>query len=452
VYQKIMTEHIYPDDKPVNTENSQFSQLNESLLVTGSLIFDPMLPGLSFSSLVKQLIVHFVETTLTRGTFHVHGPARMLFWTNEEDIMQSVPRVVVARSKFSTVLERLSTITQVVMPEVAPISAGRSSYSRDPATQLESARRVVENAGKMGFVLPTHRRSGVHDFLEDYCRMTDGGKKPVLPSVLSDYLKEQYVKGKPTPGLLGDSVQEILSAETTGQSHFTKTKLAQMRASVSYLSRAQDLRWHVSNIGEEIYRVECETLRTSDEKKRKELQQRLDILEKEYEAGVDGLTELNRDRLSAEIDDRIAVRQPSPVLGWESRPFEPLTIHSGEVWPARRTGLMDIVPKPIPDGNAAEDFEYFKDLLMPLYDYPRTSLPKALEGVSPGASELIKEIPMLRDPALGGRLNMDNLRVRMLTPDMIDALSKAFRGWLFRPPGLDHPNFFRAKWSATHLW
>lgn len=453
-YDQITKEHLYPDGPPVNTEDPQLRQPNDSLLVTGSLMFTPMLKGLGgFSSLVKQLMFHFVESMLSRDTFHTHGPARMLFWMPEDEINYAVPRTIASQNKASITFQRLSDMNKVVMPNVLPMSAGRGAVSRDPALQLESSIKVLRNAEKNGFVVPDQRRSTVHGLVEDYLRLTDECQKPMMPSVFMEFLKEQYLNGKSITGLCSQYLPEILSAEIHGQSQHSPGRLSRMRAASKYRGTGGDQRWLVANKGEEMYHVECQILRTVDEGKRKELEERLHNLEKSYQEGADRLTRLNEDRLAAEVDDRIVVRgHTAPNLRWDSRPFEPLTIHSAEIWPTVRAGLLDTLPKPIEEGNAIEEYEYFKDLLMPMLDHPRMSVPKALEGLSAGASELIKEVPSLRDPAQGGRLNIDNMRVRMLTPNMVDDISRAMREWLFRPPGLDHPNFFRAKWMLGSIW
>ncbi|KAF2201326.1 S-adenosyl-L-methionine-dependent methyltransferase [Delitschia confertaspora ATCC 74209] len=454
-FEDIMKEHIRPDQPPLDPNDPRINEPNDKLLVTGSLISNPIVPGYGIKSLVRQLLLYFNEIALTHGLFHSHGRARQLFWMNNEEVSSMLPKTIVQQHKLPIIMDRLCDITEVVASESTARGTGTGNLKRDASLELESVVRSLELGKKSGFELPAHRRTSFHDFADDVSAMTNG-TGIITPAELLDYLREAEASGKSTAGLLNESLRELFKEEEkkTAGSRGTRTKkgeqLSILRSTSLYVERSRETRWHVINLAEQIHKLECDILRTSNEAQKQELQSKLDTLESEYQTRASKLSSMNRGYLAGGFDDRLAVRSPTKRLLWDRRPFEPLSSHPEEAWPKTRTALFDIMPRAIPAGtaNASEDFEYFKDLIQPLFDIPSLPLHQAVEGLAPGASELLKEVEALSDPEKGGRLNLNDFRVRMLTTEMVEQLSKAFREWPFRPPGSDHPNFFRSKWHS----
>jgi transcription factor 1 len=199
--------------------------------------------------------------------------------------------------------------------------------------------------------------------------------------------------------------------------------------------------------GWEIYNLECKILGMEDGPEKDAALEKLHEMEREFEEGRSQLNANFRPAVYTELDDRISM-STVPRLQWDMRPFEPLVAKPEEVWPENQVRLYDMLPQPKPDDLSLEDWEYEQDFVAAINDTggrTMSAVPQILDTVQHGGSALIDEIPILRDPKRGGRLNMEQMRSRMLTLDMIQAMSKAYREWPFRIPEADYPNYFRTR-------
>ena len=126
-----------------------------------------------------------------------------------------------------------------------------------------------------------------------------------------------------------------------------------------------------------------------------------------------------------------AESQPS-TLHRDRRPYEPLQIQADEIWPQYELTLLDIVPSPrdlsAPGiADRREGTKLCQELLKHLYNSPKLPVPVALDRIAPNAAQdLIPEIPTITDARRGGRLDVSKMSVRMLTPEMVEELVKAF--------------------------
>ncbi|KAF2176377.1 S-adenosyl-L-methionine-dependent methyltransferase [Zopfia rhizophila CBS 207.26] len=456
-YSDLIKDGYFPHQTPVTESNEP----NNSLLVIGSLIWDPPLPGMGFSSLSKQLMLQFSHSAWSNDMFHAFGPARMLLWSNNVDMVGVLPTAMNNNSKYSLYMQKLSNVTEIASPTLAIRGSGRGAISRDPRYILEGVAKALNTAKRKGIELPAHRRESIHDFAEDIWRLSNGtGIMSVADS--NRYLREQEASGKSTQGLLIEGARELARVEKALESNplmfrvetLTKTgtstrvseegwRISRLRASVNRSEKVREIREKLVDTGEQIHNLECAILNTTDEKKKEMARNRIEQLSQELGQNL-GQNHISiQEGFEMELDDRLALRSQANRLGWDKRAFEPIVVHSDEVWPFGRVSLVDIEPKPIPEGQSSTFFEYFQDFVVALFSKPSLSLPEALEQLAPGASELMRKVPALRDPAKGGRLNMDNLRVRMLTAEMVDGLCNAYMEWPFRLEGSDHPKFFQ---------
>jgi transcription factor 1 len=196
-----------------------------------------------------------------------------------------------------------------------------------------------------------------------------------------------------------------------------------------------------------IHKLECEILETNDGQEQKKKHELIAELTEQQENLKDTLANIHKNKCPIDVDEALGLQSPVTRLQWDERPFHPLLVHPDEVWPTSRMSLVDIQPKPVPAGQDVSFLEHFGDFLVALLEKAHLSLPEALEAICPGASEIMAEVPALMDPKKGGRLNMNELRVRMLTLEMVDGLCKAFKEWPFRPEGSDHPRYFSTRLS-----
>ena len=139
------------------------------------------------------------------------------------------------------------------------------------------------------------------------------------------------------------------------------------------------------------------------------------------------------------IEDQISFHLSPPLMALDRRSYEPLQAESSDFWPNYDLYLMDMVPKrtdiSVPDlADSREATAFCADLVKLLFGNTNQPLALALNRIGINAGkDLIPMVPAITDARKGGRLNPDNLKVRMVTEEMIVGLVKAFFEWPFRP-------------------
>lgn len=151
------------------------------------------------------------------------------------------------------------------------------------------------------------------------------------------------------------------------------------------------------------------------------------------------LGERRRDHTSALTDDLLSAEAQPATIHRDRRLYEPLQAKTEEFWPQYELTLLDITPDTrdlsAPGiANRREGTKICQELLKYLFHSPKMPVPVALERVAPNAAQdLIPEVPAITDARRGGRLDPGTMSVRMLTPEMVEGLVKAFLEWPFRP-------------------
>jgi transcription factor 1 len=458
-FEKIFDEGLFPHQKRVKPGEPDAQRLNDSLLVTGSLLWSPRLPGFNFDSMSKQVILQYAEQAWKNTHLHACGPVRSLLWMPANDARSVVPRSESSRGKYDFYLDTLGNNTEVVTQEHMPRTPGRGGLGRQPQAEIESVIHAVRRGKEHGFELPPHRREHIHDFADDVARMTNGtGRLDALG--VQQYLEEQEQKGKSTVGINPERLIEHLQTQkalnegvpkgsrqrSLSNRNATETQ-AQMllRQAVGSVQRTRVKVDQLANLGEDIYLLECEILGLAEGAEKEKQLARLETLQDEFDAGLKKTQKVYRGSVLAAVDDRLAIRSPVPRLSWDSRPYEPLIAKPEEAWPAMGISLIDSTPRPLPSGKSPDWYDWVQDFATALMSKTEQPLLGALENLQHGAGDLITKAPSLTDPKRGGRLSMTQLRVRMLTVDMLEELCQAYRDWPFRHPDANHTRYFRLK-------
>jgi transcription factor 1 len=477
---RIIEEGHLPHQKRVDPGQPHDPGLNNSLLVTGTIFWDPKLPGKAFDSMSKELLASFTRLAANYDVFHAFGRARMLFWTPSEDIKFVLPRSQVFVGKSSVWQQSCAEVTEIVTGE--QLSRCRAKSGREARYMLESTYRALKRAKENGIELPAHRRENIHDFAEDIGKMS-GGTGMLSSEECSKYLLDQVLAGKSATGLIADLtlrswqldqsmglrprllrpaelrssgradyLPRLLDSEsgTADASTKPKKKLSEMagqqRAVALQLEINRRKADHLVDLGEDIHQLECDILGLEEGEEKATKLKKVEEMQKEFDTRFErDVVEATRPSVLSMLDDRTSLRGPVPRLQWDSRPFEPLIMHQDEVWPPADASLVDITPIPPPSGETSFHGDYFRDFVYGLYEQGSRSLPEALENMHHGASDLINMAPSLKDPKKGGRLNMRNLRVRSLTVEHVNDLVKAWLDWPFKDPDANHSGYFRIK-------
>ena len=453
-FDTLVEEGIFPHQKRVYPGEPDCQRPNNSLLVTGTLMWDPMLPGFGFDSMAKQLLLQYAEQAWKNKRFHAYGPVRSLLWA-PHDVKNIIPRSEFHRAKYDFYLDTLGDNREVVTHAHTARLAGRGTVGREAQQEIESLVYAMKRGRENGFELPAHRRENAHDFADDVARLT-GGTGIMSAYDMQQYLKEQELAGKSTIGLSSGTAIESYHIQKEVEANpalYKKGKplaevgkrASSVRLSLGSIQKTRRKTEKLADLGEDIYKLECKILGLEEGKEKEEELVKLKTLEGDFDAGLQKVTQVYRPAVLSEIDDRLAIRSPVRRLAWDSRPFEPLIAKEDEVWPPNGVVLIDSTPRPIPPGKSPDWYDWLQDFASALMESTPMSVVAALENLQHGAAELVTRAPSLTNPAKGGRRNLQQLRVRMLTVEMVEELCQAFRDWPFRSPDANHTRYFRLK-------
>lgn len=475
-YRDLVTNGVFPHQTVLDPDDPRAQEPNNTLLVTGSLVWDLRLPGLGFDSMAKQLAYHFASAAWTNDLFHAFGLVRTLLWVQHDDFSPMIADSVSSLQKTNRLMEMSQSTNVFVAPERAPRSKGRGSSGRDPQYEIETTVHALRRGRELGIELPLHRRDNIHDFAADLEQISNG-TGIISHNEMQDYLREQQLAGKSTVGLLPQGLIEhyeemkgitenypeidLNPVEIAGKrtkrkkppaDHPYKAQISKFYkeiASTALTLKNKSLVSTVADIGEEMYKLECKILGMQDGPKKDSAMTKLAELDQKWNHSIESQNSNYTKASAAEIDDRLAIRSlPSPLLQWDARPFEPLVMRKDEVWPQNRLSLISAEPIPRPVGESSDFHEWVTDFIFGLYTHPQDGVNHCLDKMQHGLSDIINECPSLKDPKKGGRLQMEHLRVRMLTKEMIIELVKAYKNWPFKEPDSDHSRYFKNKHSG----
>jgi transcription factor 1 len=452
----------FPHQKRVAHNDPRAQEPNNTLLVTGTLMWDPKLPGVGFDSMAKQLLSNFAAMSWKNQAFHAFGPVRMIFWAPNEDFKYLLPKSIHGHGKSSFFAQQRADIKEIVAPSHSDATTNHGM--REPRYVLEDMALATKRAKESGFEYPAHRREDMHDFVDNILERTNG-TGIVSASECTKFLEEQEMGGKSARGFATDrqlqywqgqkAFNEAAATESKDTAKKSRSKrvpaskeqknLSRLRANITSIEKVRAERDRLVEIGDQIYQLECKILDMQDGAQKDAALKELDEMQKEFDDGV-SLTNGNwRGAIVTDLDDRISIRSPLPRLMWDARPLEPLMMRSHEAWPSNCCSLVDITPRPLPASLMGDQIDYTHDFISGLLFNATDNVLQALENMQPGASELVKQVESLRDPKRGGRLRLENMRVRMLTVEHVVELSLKYREWPFRAPGTDHPRYFQMR-------
>ncbi|PSN62617.1 S-adenosyl-L-methionine-dependent methyltransferase [Corynespora cassiicola Philippines] len=465
----VVDENTFPHQKRPSEHGVNPRTLNNTLLVTGTLAWSPKLPGFGFDSVAKQVVYHMSRYAWFNEGIHTFGPVRGLWWLTDEDMASFVPRSSFHQTKLGLFADQMNSWTQIVSGGHVHRYAGKgSTIGRDPESEMRSISLAIKSGREKGYELPTHRREDIHDFAEHIENISPSPAR-MGPEPVYDYLVEQQIHGKSPVGLLTGATADYYRLEKeaidnpekfyydkeqrNGEEKRTLTKegrnLSRLRAVYRQFIKRRVSYEEVSGFSVKMYQLECEILKMEDGPEKDAAIQQLDEYEDAYNKGISMLDSNVRSAVANMVDDRLSILSPIPRYQWDRRPFEPIVMRPNEVWPSTSLSLCITEPQPIPPGMGDDWYEWVEDFLHGLCTQTlQTDLLTALETMQHGASQIVNDVPVLFDPAKGGRLRLKHMKVRMLTREMIQELCRAYHDWPFRTPQANHHKYFRVKGKA----
>ncbi|KAH7085910.1 hypothetical protein BKA63DRAFT_500732 [Paraphoma chrysanthemicola] len=460
-YNEIIDEGVCAGRERFDPADPKAQELNPELLVTGSLAWDPRLPGHGFDSMAKQLYFHFASAAWSNDLFHAMGPVRTLFWVESEDFSHMISQASTGMKKGNRLLEMMQQLEWVAIAERRHRQVGRGSLGREPQYEMESLVRALRNGHKNSMKVPPHRQDYSHSFAAQI-EKASGGTGISRVDYMQGLLYDRQLQGTTPIGLATqgnieavetecqlrkDSPDIVLSPLLPMKQERRKdvpTSFARKRNLLQHSIRSKLAIEAIVDIGEELYNLERKVLKTGVGPERDALIKQVEQLDQAWDQAVGNIDDNAQSLPPAELDDRISLRYPPhPRNQWDGRAFEPLISYQDEAWPHNRMSLISAIPIPKPVDDTSDLHEWMQDFVSALYVEPAKPVPSALDTMQHGLSDIIRECPSLHDPDKGGRFLLKHLRVRVLTVEMIVELVKAYRDWPFKGPGTDHNRYFR---------
>lgn len=466
-YRQIFEDKDLVGQPALHHDDPKLREINTNILLTGNLWRKyPIQHKSSYVDSSTLLLQHMTWTALTNDIFHQSGLVRQLWWVPDEKKRSIFPTAVRGKRGYDSGLTMGASIT-----EVAGISRIESCKR---AANAESPRSAKMDAVMLGRV--------EHRMAENGLEIPPGRK---MPKVMEAIKVEDDVHT--TDSIMTTSCTTITKLKAAIKKFDTWLKNLQVQMVKDQLDgraktmpspeRIEELLKKYVRYRQSIDAVESrrpfsiDFIANSAQYVRvvviKDMEARLINLEAEYAAVRDKdpdpealaacrdailasgklvahlnlkvLGERRRDNSGALIDDILSAESRPSTIHRDRRPYEPLQARAEEFWPQYELALLDITPDTrdlsAPGiANRREGTKICQELLKYLFHSPKMPVTVALERIAPNAAQdLIPEVPAITDARRGGRLDPGTMSVRMLTPEMVEGLVKAFLEWPFRP-------------------
>lgn len=454
-YDHIFNDELLPRRPALAANEPCLRRPDHKLLITGYLHRAyPELRSTNNSVNHTSLILnHMVHAAQTNSMFHTNGLVRMLFWVPELTRDLVFPSALFAKSPYNFALDMVSRMDEVAGPlrrvsEVDIVDRRqRHNKARPQVVERKSHALCLDRMTETGIVVPNARRSAApSDTDKDGAESTtpidnaDGqvAAKPSsdtstdLNANVASLTKDIAAFHRALSNRKRKSRTQNYAVPITYTFPPETTKLWPEHATPRYLAFAN---LTIRQIAAE------EQLCALGGESQLSISLRQDLLTsaaslrdcKEHVG-----TSADIANVLDVLEEERGLRYDPPLLPRDRRPYEPLVVRTDEFYPRRPLHLLNICPRSETQESditsAAEGNSVMRELAQTIFMREREPLPKALDRVGPNAGrDLVAATPMLTDVRRGGRLDVMDLPVRMLTTEMFDALVTAFLEWPFRP-------------------
>lgn len=391
--------------------------------------------GASTSAHLKA--IDFSHAVRHRSGFQHYGPTRMLMWLSDEDKRPLLPRTVGYRGKLSVYMEAVLHLEEVVgLPHTSD-----ANMRREDALDIESSKQVAKRMQETDIKIPLHRqarRGGISDL--------SGVSRPWHRELQE--LEEGFQRGKfsqyverPAAESIDEELPRVKSARAKSRDLGSCTPEYKRMMTLRYVIDGQNVT--VDRINTVLRKQESidklyldlhrEDIKATEQA---EIVKALDSRIQDFKDDLGTLTTKQLKTLFFLDDDRRAFAMDPPLLMWDRRKAEPLLAEEDEFYASGKIALLDFQPKAADEMPMTwEQSIYFDYISTSLFGPRGQATLKHLKTMAPGAFEaLVPQVPEIRDPRKGGRYDLDSLRVRAVTPEMIHGLAVAWDKWVFKPP------------------
>ena len=416
---------------------------NDSLLLVVNLGQHPPKRYKGFPSLNSLLFYQLLSAIRTHSALQAYGLVRMLIWIEPRERKTVLPRSVFERRRSS--VEAEFALREVVEIAGAEVDESSGEVRREREVEFSRVVEVVKGMVQRGLVTPEHRKGQNQKEAEAFI---GGGKEsqagPAGSVQRSWHAELEELESRHRDGTLplflptnrisdqfrlraGNGVRRVSTPE------YARLKYLRVFQKMQKALRERVVK--VVDLLDEPATAEDVAKSVQTEQSRSQVATALSNHLK-GKTLFKGMDEIAHAIVHLYLDDRRASRCDPPVLLWDRRVDEPLIVRGNDFYPNHELALLDLHPKPLPAllQRSSETFEAYDYILGRLFQLPKHSVAEELEALGPGALEaLAPHVPALRDPAKGGHPDLNEMRVRTLTPEMIVGLVKAWEAWPLRP-------------------
>ncbi|KAI0194276.1 hypothetical protein EV127DRAFT_421842 [Xylaria flabelliformis] len=411
----VLTPEFFPHQAIPDDVNAP----NNTLLVTANIAFHPKRRFLSFDSIASLILHQFVDAIRTGGLFQRYGLVRMLIWTRTDDKLGFIPRNIQRR-------RRQAIENDLACEWIHEVCGGEAASSnrfvREDAIDHASLVSTIKKMRKAKLKLPAGREP------EGFQAAAKTKKRGPLPGKDAPTFKRPY--HDVLAGLRAADVEQGGFAEDSAD--LRAMNVYQWRAN-SDVKKADRLLYHSQHLDYIIQLLESG----------KATSEQIAAAELEWETDMRELPSTFLDEFVTYKDNLNAFRRTPPLLQWDRRNYEPMTVQAEEFFPNVHCSLLDIQPRALhplmrqtgPGSNRAADM--FDIILGSLSHQTTQPLGPALDSLWPGAADyILPRWTSVQDLSRGGFAQ--NLRyaepvLRLLDARQFEQLLELWMEWPFRP-------------------
>ena len=441
-YDRLFAEGHLPEQESLKAEGAR---ANTSLLFIANLAFYPEKRNKRFTAIAPLMIHKLMSAIRSQSFFQAYGMVRMLLWVADGHKRQLLPRTVADRRKYT--VEAEVSCENVV--EIAGADEAPGFSRREKGIDMQSAVRVLKLMQKRNMESPETRKGELQKEAEASMRDPASGEQDQFPSAvevasLEGEARSWHVElANLEQGFRHGRFAKWIEPQKTRKVGVKRERTPEF-ARLQILQRIKkSQKKHSHHVGQILDKADVldeleksilddRTLTEADrEQKRTELASAMAV----YTQELDGLKDHVRDKAALIRDDRRAFRSKPPLLLWDRRPYEPLMVHDKDFAPQSKLALLDLQPRELAQGlhATADSATVFDFIVGSLFSQPKQTVPRGVASLAPGATEaLIPQVPSLFDPDRGGQRDVERMTIRLLTPEMIEGLVKAWETWPFR--------------------